>query len=212
MDLRLLTPSSVYAGITTTTAAEVEQFYSAIDYGPPPTLDAGTLANYESMGPAQVINAMENSAYTLNVVDAVFREYLVAFGRAPDAAGAAYWTHELGSGEISLAQLSTVFANSPEFKALYGVNASTPATTQAIAPVSGLGLISTLYLVALSQTPDAPGHAYWTNSGLNAGQLLEAFSQAQGAVKLFQAEIINYQNETPTVGQLVHVGDTHVLF
>ena len=95
-------PATTYAGITTTTLDQIDQFYTAIDYGPPPTLSPAAIAQYEAEGPAQVISAIENSSYTLNVVDQIIREFQAAFNRVPDQAGEAHWVHQLGAGAISL--------------------------------------------------------------------------------------------------------------
>jgi Domain of unknown function (DUF4214) len=111
----------------TTSISQIEQFYSAIDFAPPPMLDAGTLARYETLDPAAVVSAIETSPYTLNVVDPVIREYQAAFNRAPDPQGAAFWVHQLESGSLSFDKLSTAFAQSAEFGNLYGgAHAATP--------------------------------------------------------------------------------------
>ena len=130
-----------------TSIAQIEQIYAAIDYAPPPVLDAGTLARYETLDPAAVMSAIETSPYTLNVVDPVIREYQAAFNRAPDPQGAAFWVHQLKSGSLSFDQLSTAFAQSAEFGNLYGgAHAATPANE---------ALVTAFYTNVLHRSPDA---------------------------------------------------------
>jgi hypothetical protein len=193
-------PATTYAGITTTTLDQIDQFYTAIDYGPPPTLSPAAIAQYEAEGPAQVISAIENSSYTLNVVDQIIREYQAAFNRVPDQAGEAHWVHQLGAGAISLNQLSTAFASSTEFAALHGgATATTPANTT---------LVTAMYENVLQRAPDAGGLAFWVSSGLNAAQLLQTFAQSSEFIADTTPHIIAYQNAEPagtppTVGSLL---------
>jgi hypothetical protein len=63
-----------------------------------------------TLDPAAVVSAIEAEPYTLNVIDPVIREFQAAFNRAPDPAGGAFWTHQLGAGSISLAPLGADFA------------------------------------------------------------------------------------------------------
>ena len=112
---------------------------------------------------------IEQNAYTLNVVNPVIREYQAAFGRVPDQAGLAYWVDEIGANPSALAVLNTTFANSAEFNARYGANATT---------LANLGVVAELYENVLGRQLDAAGLTYWVNSGLNAAQLLRAFAQS----------------------------------
>lgn len=169
-----------------TSLAQVLGDYQAIDFSPPPALNQATVNTYLALDPAVVVSAIENEAYTQNDVNPVIREYQAAFGRVPDQAGEAYWVHQFGTGAASLTQISTIFASAPEFSTLYGgAGPTTPANT---------ALVTAFYQNVLQRAPDAAGLAFWTNSGLNAAQLLQAFSQAPEAVNTFALPIINYEN------------------
>jgi Domain of unknown function (DUF4214) len=169
-----------------TTIAQINQIYAAIDYAPPPVLDAGTLARYQTLDPAAVVSAIETSPYTLNVVDPVIREYQAAFNRAPDPQGAGFWVHQLESGSLSFDQLSVAFANSQEFGALYnGAHATTSANA---------ALVTALYTNVLARTPDAAGLAFWIGTGDNAVQLLQHFAQSTEAAAIMAHPIMGFQN------------------
>jgi hypothetical protein len=134
------------------------------------------------------------------IVDpAVAREYIEAFHRLPDETGAQFWTTALHSGQISLSQLSVIFANSPEFAAHYsGATATTPAS---------IALVQEFYSPGLERNaPPAtdPGVQYWVHSGLDAAQLLEAFSQSPQFTEEMQPQITIFQNAeiTGTLGVL----------
>jgi len=176
-----------------TTLSQIDQFYAAVDYAPPPALDAGTLAHYETLDPTAVLSAIEAEPYTQNVVDPIIREYQAAFNRAPDPSGGAFWTHQLGGGGVSVSQLSTVFANSPEFGGFYGgATATTPAN---------MTLVTAMYVNVLARVPDAAGLAFWTSQGLNAAQLLQDFSQSTEFVQFIEPHIIAFQNTTAAGGE-----------
>ena len=115
----------------------------------------------------QIAQEITQEPFTLNVVDAVIREYQAAFGRAPDQAGLAYWVGVAAT--TGLGGLSADFANSQEFFNLWGVNADAPATTS---------LVEALYQNILGRPGDAAGVAYWSSQNLNAGELLQVFSQS----------------------------------
>jgi S-layer protein len=147
---------------------------------------------------------IEQNAYTLNVVNPVIREYQAAFGRVPDQTGLAYWVNEIGANPSALAVLNTTFANSAEFNARYGANATTPAN---------LGLVAELYENVLGRQPDASGLTYWVNSGLNAAQLLQAFAQSPEFVSNTTSAVTAYESleaagTPPTAGSLLGLGST----
>ena len=115
----------------------------------------------------QIGQEITQEPFTLNVVDPVIREYEAAFGRAPDQAGLAYWAGVAATS--GLGGLSAAVANSQEFFNLYGVSATSPASTS---------LVEALYQNILGHAGDAAGVAYWSSQNLNAGQLLQVFSQS----------------------------------
>ena len=145
---------------------------------------------------------IEQEAYTLNVVNPVIREYQAAFGRVPDQTGLAYWVDEIGANPSALAVLNTTFANSAEFNARYGANATTPAN---------LGLVVELYENVLGRQPDSAGLTYWVNSGLDAAQLLQAFAQSAEFISNTASAVTTYENleaagTPPTAGSLLGLG------
>ena len=194
-----------------TNTAIVTSLYQAIDYLAPDTADLNTYVTLLNTGLAsagQVATDIETSPFTMNVVDAVIREYQAAFGRVPDQGGAAYWvgtlagpTGVLNTAAPNLTTLSTTFDNSAEFGARYGGATATTAANPA--------LVSALYINVLNRAPDAPGLAYWVGTGLNAAGLLTAFASASDAefVTNANAAIIAFQNlevtgTEPTSGSL----------
>ena len=151
--------------------SQIDAWYQAIQYRTPP---ASELASFNAqlqagiMTTAQAVTQIEASSYTQTYVDPVIREYQAAFGRVPDQAGVAYWVGQVAANPANLALLSTSFANSAEFFADYAATATTPASST---------LVTALYQNVLGRAPDAAGLA-WSNSGLDAAQLLQSFAQS----------------------------------
>ena len=135
---------------------------------------------------AEMQTAIIYDPYTLNVVDPVIREYQAAFGRIPDEAGITYWVGQVAANPAELCTLSVIFANSTEFFKDYGATATTPANT---------ALVTSLYLNVLGRAPDAPGLAYWVNSGLDAAQLLQTFAQSAEFIADAATPIVAVQTE-----------------
>jgi hypothetical protein len=172
------------------TTTDIAAIYQAVQFQAPTSAQTLLYEGQLTIGYAltQVAQEIAQEPFTLNVVDPVIREYLAAFGHAPDQAGLAYWVGVAATSGLS--GLSAAFANSQEFFNLYGVNANAPASTS---------LVEALYQNILGHAGDAAGVAYWSSQNLNAGQLLQVFSQSaefvadtQGAVASFQqSEIIS---------------------
>ena len=180
------------------TTQQILADYAAIDYTPPYALagqptatlpaapDPTLVAAYQPLTNDAVISAIEGETYTLVTVDAVIREYQGAFGTVPDQGGVAFWVHAIDNGTASLATLSIAFANSPQFATTFGgANATTPANT---------ALVTAMYQNVLGRAPDAPGLAFWLGSGLNAAQLLQAFTQSAEDINLLAPHIVAFQN------------------
>ena len=171
------------------TTTDIAAIYEAVQFQAPTATQTALYEGQLGSGYAltQVAQEIAQEPFTLNVVDPVIREYLAAFGHAPDQAGLAYWVGVVATAGLS--GLSAAFANSQEFQDTWGVNASAPATAS---------LIETFYQNILGHPGDAAGVAYWMSQNLNAGQLLQDFAQSpefiansQGAVASFQqSEII----------------------
>jgi hypothetical protein len=181
--------------------SEITAWYNAIQYRTPP---ASELTQFNAqlqngiITTAQAIAQIEGSSYTQNYVDPVIREYQAAFGRVPDQAGVAYWVGVVAANPASLAVLSTTFADSAEFMTKYGASATTPASST---------LVTALYTNVLGRGPDAAGLAYWSNSGLDAAQLLQAFAQSAEFITDTTPYVIQFQNaevalNEPTTGSL----------
>jgi hypothetical protein len=181
--------------------SEIDAWYQAIQYRTPP---ASELAQFNAqlqagiITTAQAVSQIEASSFTQTYVDPVIREYQAAFGRVPDQAGAAYWVGQVAANPANLAVLSTTFANSAEFMTDYGASATTPASST---------LVTALYTNVLGRAPDAAGLAYWSNSGLDAAQLLQAFAQSSEFITDTTPYVIQFQNaevagNPPTSGSI----------
>ena len=175
---------SVTFGIVNIAANNVTALVEALQFEAPTTAQLNLYEGEINAGAplTQIAQEITQEPFTLNIVDAVIREYEAAFGRAPDQAGLAYWVNVATT--TGLSGLSADFANSQEFFNLWGVNATTPATTS---------LVEALYQNILGHPGDAAGVAYWSSQNLDAGQLLQAFAQSsefiadsQGTVAAFQ--------------------------
>jgi len=101
--------------------------------------------------------------------------YLGFFGRAPDTAGLYYWSSQISLGTSPI-EVAKGFSQSSEFSQKYG-------------PLSAGAKIDLAYQNILQRSPDAGGHAYWTNrleTGTPIGEIIwslvdDAFQQ-QGTV------------------------------
>lgn len=97
-----------------------------------------------------------------------YRLYKAALNRTPDKAGLGYWIKQLDQGG-TLANAANGFANSAEFKTLYGASAS------------NADIVEQLYQNALHRPSDAAGKAYWVdqlNHGTSLGQVIAGFSES----------------------------------
>ncbi len=98
----------------------------------------------------------------------IARLYSAYFDRAPDAGGWAYWNQRSVDG-LGLWEASDYFADSVEFKALYGNQLSHAA------------FLELVYENVLDRSPDASGLAYWVqrmNSGTTRGEVMVFFSES----------------------------------
>jgi len=75
--------------------------------------------------------------------------YVALFGRAPDAAGFAFWTQALADG-ASLASITQGFMKTPEARAIYS---ESQTSTQ---------FVTAYYASVMGRAPDASGLAFWT--------------------------------------------------
>ena len=147
--------------------------------------------------PASITHALLPPTGSIEFVDNSLeaqagRLYQAAFGRAPDAAGLAFWSAQLHAG-TSLAAVAADFIASPEFASRYG----TPGNA---------GFVTDLYQNVLGRAPDAAGLTYWQGQ-LDAGTATQAAvladfansaeneantppsANAQSAARLYWAEL-----------------------
>jgi hypothetical protein len=175
--------------MSTSTTSAVSSLYEAIDYTAPDHTDLNSwvaLLNSGQLTEPALISQIENSQFTLNVVDPVVREYQAAFGRLPDQAGISYWVGVVATNPTALANLNVIFTNSSEFAGRYlGADANT---------VGGVSLVTALYTNVLGRAPDQAGLNYWVSQNLTAAQLLQVFSQSPEYVGDTAAVVVTYQN------------------
>ena len=97
-----------------------------------------------------------------------YRIYKAAFDRTPDSGGLGFWIDALDSG-ADLVNVAQGFIDSPEFKAMYGEN----ATDQ--------HFVTLLYNHVLHRAPEGEGYQFWLNSlsvGATRAQVLKDFSES----------------------------------
>lgn len=97
-----------------------------------------------------------------------YRLYRAAFNRESDLDGLGYWIKALDSG-LSLQTVSSGFVDSPEFKGLYGANASNST------------ILTAFYNNVLHRNPDQGGFDFWLGAldkGLTVSQMLVEFSES----------------------------------
>jgi len=87
--------------------------------------------------------------------------YVATFGRAPDAAGMAYWVNQISTGAMTLEQTAKSFFVQPEAQSWY-------PPTQATGD-----FIDTVYQNVLNRASDSAGKDYWTTQ-LNTGAVDKA--------------------------------------
>jgi hypothetical protein len=167
--------------------SQIDALYQAIQFRAPPASDLSTYnaALNSGMSLSAVTNLIELDPYTTNYVNPVIREYQAAFGRVPDQGGLGFWVGQVASNPNALASLSVIFANSAEFNARYGANATTMANAS---------LVGLLYENVLGRQPDAAGLAYWSSQKLTASQLLQVFAQSPEFIADTAAAITIYEN------------------
>lgn len=98
----------------------------------------------------------------------VARLYSAYFDRSPDASGWAYWNQRTVSG-LSLWETSDFFADSAEFRAMYGDN------------LSNAQFLELVYENVLDRSPDDGGLQYWLqrmSNGTTRGEVMVFFSES----------------------------------
>lgn len=120
------------------------------------------------------------------VAGQAYRIYQAAFNRSPDSAGLGYWIAAMDKGQ-SLNSVASGFAQSAEFTALYGANAS------------HAHIVDTLYLNVLHRSGEAGGVAYWNN----------VLDQGHGDVA---AVLASFSESAENVAALVGVLENGVIY
>ena len=123
-----------------------------------------TSTSNSTVSAGAISQGLGTSGATMRFVDTSLeaqagRLYQAAFGRAPDAAGLAYWSAALHAG-TSLDSVAQSFIASPEFQAQYG-------------SLSNTGFVNALYQNVLHRSADPSGLAYWQGA-LDAGTATQA--------------------------------------
>ena len=170
----------------TYTAADINGWYQSIQFrdGPVATVSSFVaLLNNHTMTAQQVQQSIVSDSFCANYVNPIVRLYQAAFNRVPDNDGQNRWVDLAASGD-SLQNIANGFANSPEFLALYGVNASAPINA---------ALLTGFYQNILGRAPDAAGYGYWLNSGLTVGQVLNQFAQSSEFILKSSELVANFQ-------------------
>ena len=89
--------------------------------------------------------ALDNAAF-------VNRVYQNVLGRAPDAAGLAFWTGQLNTAQLTRGQMMLQFTVSPEHRTR----------------IQNRALVTLMYIGFLRRSPEPAGVAFWTGE-LNRG-------------------------------------------
>lgn len=147
-------------------AAEVVQYYQAILQREPSEdeLSAASAAHDDG---GELIQALVSSDEAHDFVFPILQIYEASFGRVPDAAGLDFWVDAYRSG-TSLEVIADGFAQSQEFRSLYGEDApgNDPAFLQAI------------YLNTLARPGDPAGIEFWrAQDDLSQADIVRLFSQ-----------------------------------
>lgn len=118
----------------------------------------------------------------------VYRLYKAAFDRTPDDIGLGYWI-DAADRNVSAMDIAIGFADSPEFRDLYGANLTTEQ------------FITTLYDNVLDRHYDQGGFDYWmdvmTNNGVSRAEVLLFFAQSPENRAAVIGEIQNGIEYTP---------------
>ena len=102
------------------------------------------------------------------------RLYLAYMGRNADAGGLQYWTTQINSGAVTLAQASDFFAASAEFLGIYG-------------QLTDEQFVDQVYRNVVGREADAEGRAFWLGqlaAGQTRGQIMLGFSESPEFIAL----------------------------
>lgn len=177
------TPTQPQANYTN---ADVNGWYQSVQFRDGPTSTVASyvaLLNSHAMTAEQVQQGIKGDTYCAQFVNPVVRLYQAAFNRIPDSKGEGLWVGLAASGE-PLQNIANGFANSDEFVASHGVNAAAPINA---------AILTGFYQNILGREPDSAGYAFWLNSGLTVGQVLNQFAQSNEFILKSSELVANFQ-------------------
>ncbi|HEU5148870.1 MAG TPA: CotH kinase family protein [Iamia sp.] len=128
----------------------------------------------QGTSPAHIVASALGTPRWSRDVAPVARLYTAYFGRLPDQAGLGWWVARRRAG-TGLDPMSSAFAGTPEFRAMYG-------------SLSDGAFVSQLYRNVFGREADAAGRAYWVDRmarGMARGRVVTSFSEsAEGRLLL----------------------------
>ena len=163
---------------TTYNSTDIQRWYKAILFRDPspPESSAHLLAlNSAKTTADKLISGILSSPEYENTVSPVLLIYRGILERMPDQQGFNYWSTKLFLGE-NIFNATLDVSNSAEFKHHFGSSANAPLSAT---------FIKTLYQQVLGREPDVNGLKFWTQSGLNQGELTANFASSSEAVARF---------------------------
>ena len=109
------------------------------------------------------------------LTDSITRLYSAYFLRSPDAEGWQFWVDAFSSGVHNMDSMSSFFAESPEFDALYG-------------SLTDYEFVDLVYANVLGRSPEDGGRRYWgsalASGELTRGRMMINFSESEEYVAL----------------------------
>ncbi len=125
-------------------------------------------------------------APVVSVRSQIMRLYLAYFLRMPDTGGLNYWV-SASRGGMSLATISQLFSESPEFTDRYG-------------SLGNAGFVDQVYQNVMGRSPDSGGRTYWSGrlgSGTTRGEMMIGFSESDEFVANSAGDLFDYDANGP---------------
>ncbi|MCC2972097.1 DUF4214 domain-containing protein [Massilia sp. IC2-476] len=162
-----------FAGVDTVSYAGVRSNFTVIREGSA----SATVIDHVGNSGVDTLASVERIAFSDaslaldidGIAGKAYRLYQAAFNRTPDKGGVGYWIKMMDAGQ-TLEQVAFNFANSPEFKQMYGANASDAQ------------FVELLYNNVLHRSAEGAGRDYWLEAlgekHLPRAQVLAYFSES----------------------------------
>lgn len=129
--------------------------------------------------PALLIDALHRTPEWDGAIGPVARLYSAYYRRTPETGGLAYWLDRRATG-TGLHRLAQIFAQTPEFRTLYGT-------------LSDAEFVTLVYRNVLGRDPEPTGFAYWTEQlrtgAMNRGRVMLGFSEAPEYVQKMRPSV-----------------------